>query len=93
MSYDLTNVVAKPDVTALQMGVPGPSCRHCQLSAVCLVLHAGRHQYCRYYPRNNYHTLSLAESEYRGIEAAAFDSEGKYFLIITNIFMTKEWMG
>ena len=56
------------------------------------MLRAGRHQYCRYYPRNNYHTLSLAESEYRGIEAAAFDSEGKYFLIITNIFMTKEWM-
>ena len=42
MSYDLTNVVAKPDVTALQMGVPvpgpSPDTVSCQLSVWCCVL-------------------------------------------------------
>ena len=40
MSYDLTNVVAKPDVTALQMGVPvpGPDTVSCQVSVSCCVL-------------------------------------------------------
>ena len=40
MSYDLTNVVAKPDVTALQMGVPvpGPDTVSCQVSVLCCVL-------------------------------------------------------
>ena len=78
-------------------GCPSPRSRHCQLSGVCLVLRAGRHQYCRYYPRNNYHTLSLAESEYRGIEARALwfliSRRKVFFNIITNIFMTKEWIG
>ena len=40
MSYDLTNVVTKPDVTALQMGVPvpGPDTVSCQVSVWCCVL-------------------------------------------------------
>ena len=38
MSYDLTNVVTKPDVTALQMGVPGPDTVSCQVSVSCCVL-------------------------------------------------------
>ena len=67
------------------------------LSAVCLVLvlRASRHQYCRYYPRNNYHTLSLAESEYRGIELGLliFNIQNKSILIILQILYHKRMDG